>query len=246
MFLDSVRRPGATRTEGPHGGASYVRGANRNRIGHSHAHELFPRPLFQVYTQALGDGRRAAKVRVLSRSAPPPWGVNPISSGSPHVRVASQAKSRKIPTRQTLPLFSAGRLKANAKIEPNSAANTPYPPPPPRMGARSHKMAKTKKIKAETRPGMVSPLGTAPTTTHARSLLENGLAHASWGRASWAVQPSQGQTPWGQPSPASLPPPVRDAILGNPGIWALTGAQARPVQKAVVFFVSGGYFSRFR
>ena len=41
-----------------------------------------------------------------------PMGVNPISSGSPHVRpmwalstVVSQTKSRKIPTRKMLPLF---------------------------------------------------------------------------------------------------------------------------------------------
>jgi len=33
IFLDFVRRSGTTRTEGPHGGASYVRGAKRNRIG---------------------------------------------------------------------------------------------------------------------------------------------------------------------------------------------------------------------
>ena len=32
IFLDFVRRSGATRTEGPHGGASYARGANRIRI----------------------------------------------------------------------------------------------------------------------------------------------------------------------------------------------------------------------
>ena len=33
IFLGFGRRSGTTRTEGPHGGASYVRGAKRNRIG---------------------------------------------------------------------------------------------------------------------------------------------------------------------------------------------------------------------
>ena len=32
IFLDFVGRSGTARTEGPHGGASYVRGAKRNRI----------------------------------------------------------------------------------------------------------------------------------------------------------------------------------------------------------------------
>ena len=49
----------------------------------------------------------AAAVRVTSRSISPPWGFNPIPSGSPHVRpapcgpwvrVVSQTKPRKIPT----------------------------------------------------------------------------------------------------------------------------------------------------
>ena len=58
---------------------------------------------------------RAAAVRVPSRSIPPPWGVNPISSGSPHVRPWGcivrvvpdrQTKPRKIPTctRNILPV----------------------------------------------------------------------------------------------------------------------------------------------
>ena len=44
IFLGFVRRSGTTRTEGSHEGASYVRGAKRNRIDHSRAHGLFYRP----------------------------------------------------------------------------------------------------------------------------------------------------------------------------------------------------------
>ena len=39
---------GQTRAEGPHGGASYARGAKRNRIDHSRTHGSFYRPLFQA------------------------------------------------------------------------------------------------------------------------------------------------------------------------------------------------------
>ena len=44
IFVDFVRRPGTTRAEGPHGGASYVRGAGRHRIDHSRAHRLLHLP----------------------------------------------------------------------------------------------------------------------------------------------------------------------------------------------------------
>ena len=38
ISLDFVRRSGTARTEGPHGGASYVRRAQRNQFDHSRAH----------------------------------------------------------------------------------------------------------------------------------------------------------------------------------------------------------------
>ena len=57
-------------------------------------------------------------VRVPSRSIPPPWGVNPISSGSPHVRPVGRTcgepdeiKKNAHPKYFTA-LFRAGRLGA--------------------------------------------------------------------------------------------------------------------------------------
>ena len=59
---------------------------------------------------------RAAAVRLTSRSISPPWGsirfrLAPRTYDAPPwgVRVVSQTKSRKIPTRNILPLFSLSR-----------------------------------------------------------------------------------------------------------------------------------------
>ena len=117
VLLDFVRRSGTTRAEGPHGGASYVRGAKRNRINP---------PLGGIERPAAGTtwaarsssgaGSSSGSVRVTSRSVSPPWrsirfrlALRTYAPWGCIVRVVSQAKSRKIPTRKILPLFFASR-----------------------------------------------------------------------------------------------------------------------------------------
>ena len=70
-----------------------------------------PHEFVTVYLRGRTDGF-VLKVRLASRSIPPRWGsirfrlaLRTYAPCGPSVRVVSQTKSRKIPTRKVLPLF---------------------------------------------------------------------------------------------------------------------------------------------
>ena len=69
-FLDFVRRSGTTRAEGPHGGALHVRGAKRNRVGHSRAH----RCIYRAFAGRLKDAQPC--------TCPQPFNSTPMGGAS--------------------------------------------------------------------------------------------------------------------------------------------------------------------
>ena len=123
VLLDFVRRSGTTRAEGPHGGASYVRGAERNRV------DCRPRiivPFFFRRAPTLAARTRtrlaAQTRRGRGRGRSETHGTSAVGSYSRQhtvTRVAGNPTSRStlVESRSTLDHGSA-RFAAHAQVRP--------------------------------------------------------------------------------------------------------------------------------